>query len=276
MKELSVREMKRIAWDSICDNLEQPVLISALMLLICLTAFLVGELLLTALQFYFPEPFEDAYIISVYTVVRVCVSFVIITPFISGAIFWYAIKYRNGSCPVKCVLCCYRFSKRFAKAVWINLLAVLPAALTTVIYVMTLRLMYTLCTALYGSASFTAAALLLGAAAAILTCTYVYMFVWLFLRYSMSNLIFALDPDTRTHEILKLSAYFMSGNKWPAVRLLCSYIPWLPLFLLGFPAMLIIPYVIMSLTVYFDNVLAELTEGNTIDHFKERIAKHER
>lgn len=276
MKDINIREIKKLAWDSLCDNLEQPVLISSMMILICLTVFLVGELLLTALRFYFPEPFTSSEITNIYTVIRIVISFAVIAPYVSGAIFWYALKYRSGSCPVKCALCCYRFSKRFVKAIWVNLMAALPAAVLSVAYAAVLVLIYTLCSSLAGSDGFTGTAILLGAAAAILTCAFIYLFIWITLRFSMSNIIFALDPDTSPYEILRMSAFFMSGKKWSLVRLSFSFMPWLPLTLLGFPALLILPYIFMSMTVYFDSIITEITGGSSIERFKERVAKHER
>ena len=93
---------------------------------------------------------------------------------------------------------------------------------------------------------------------------YVFTFLWALLliipgfvksySYSMSYYILQRNPDMSWREALNMSKEMMNGHKLELFVLHLSFIPWLLLCFLVFPALYVIPYMLETQTLFYQEI----------------------
>ena len=252
---ITVKEIKEMARDSLQDNLSRPILISGMTAVMCMALYLFGELLFTALRFYFPGSLSSRSSVVIYQIARLVAGAAVLMPYISGAVCWYFTKYSSGNCSMRCVFACYRSWHMFIKSIALNMLSLLPAAAITAVYLLSAYGLEMLRHALSRAGTHARSDAMLFLSLSIITAGYIFMLMWMVMRFSMSNLLFSRNPDDRIMDILRRSDGYMSGRKWFLVKLCLSFLPWLPVCVLGFTVLIIVPYCFMSVIIYFDMII---------------------
>lgn len=252
---ITVKEIKEMARDSLQDNISRPILISGMTAVMCMALFLFGELLFIALRFYFPGCLSTRRSVMLYQLARVIIAAVVMMPYISGAVCWYFTKYSSGSCSMRCVFACYRSWHMFTKSILLNMLSLFPATAITAVYLLSAYGLETLRHALSRAGTHARSDAMLFLSLVIITAGYIFMLMWMVMRFSMSNLLFSRNPDDSIMHILTRSDGYMSGRKWFLVKLCLSFLPWIPLCALGFTVLIIVPYCFMSVIIYFDIII---------------------
>lgn len=174
---------------------------------------------------------------------------------------WFFIQtIRGNSVPASCFFTCYMHREHYgriflleAKIALRKLAALAPAAAAGFTAVYIAGRFYK---SSGGSGSYTIIIVLL----ALIFSGMLFLYLYFSMRYFPASYIYALNPKKSTDRIIKESCEAVSGYQGCIYELLVSFSGWLFACIAIFPAMYVMPYMMMTFSLAADDLIRNYTE----------------
>lgn len=255
------KDIKNRALKMLNNNWGQAVTVILILLVIHIIIIMSGQTVFNYLQYKgevdktdFALITKNKYMIIV-NIVRLIIGFIVMTPAFFGAQWWFIHCVRGESNNIKSMFMCYEnkyiFTKALALKLTIYLLKLVVALPVCILIVLEYRLIkYTLIRGVSNGEL----VMLIGCCAIFTICTIGFYIIFA-LRYALADYIFVLNPDLKIGEIIKTSSIKMKDHKTEIIKLVLSFLWWLPSCVLVFPVFFVCPYFVMAFTVMINNII---------------------
>lgn len=171
---------------------------------------------------------------------------------------WYVIQaIRGNSVPASCFFTCYMHKEHYgriflleAKIAVRRLAALAPSVLVGAVIVYTAGRFYK-----SGSGSYTIIIVLL----ALIFSGMLFLYSYFSMRYFLASYIYALNPKKSPDRIIKESCEAMKGYQGYFNEILASFTGWICSCIAVFPAMYVMPYMMMTFSLAANELIESYT-----------------
>ena len=262
---MKTKEIKNQALESLTNN--WPRAIAIISIILCMhIIFSFGE---AAVYSYLTtvgavSANENIFSGNIYLIIlsltRILLGFVIISPAISGAVWWFihCVKGHNNS--VTTLFVCYENNRVYLKTVFLHLVTgliglglFLPSGIC--VYAAYRFIQYS-----YARGANNTMQVIIITCFFILTLCFFVLGILISLRFILSNYLFVLNPDLPIKQILSSSFRIMKKYRKDLLVLILSFAGWLIPGFFIFPLFFIVPYYAMSITVFMNRVIDEASQ----------------
>ena len=262
---MKTKEIKNQALESLTNNWPRAITIISIILCIHII-FSLGE---AAVYSYFTTVgavslneniFSGNIFLIILSLTRILLGFVIISPAISGAVWWFihCVKGHNNS--VSTLFVCYENNRVYLKTVFLHLVLSLIAIGLFLPSSICVYAAYRTVQASYASGANNTIQVILITCFFILTLCFFVLGILISLRFILSNYLFVLNPDLPIKQILSSSFRIMKKYRKDLLVLILSFSGWIIPGLFIFPLFFIAPYYAMSITVFMNRVIDEASQ----------------
>lgn len=255
------KELKRRAISLLRNNWAQAIVIILVYIVVYLV-FLIAEMSVYYYLQYKGYLTEGMNYLTDYNSVfsfigigRICLGVLFAVPIHIGAKWWYLHAARGEQNGVNGMFVCYGNIRIFLKTLWIKfsvaVLVIIPAApLMFCVYAVFRLLAY----AIEGNGNQGIAVIMAFFAGLLFICLGMLYIIYC-MNFALTDYLFCLNPDLSVMEAIKLSVSMMKNYKRELVSVIFSYIGWIPVAMLIFPLLFLLPYFAMTFTVAVNQII---------------------